>query len=332
MLLLDGLTISTIFEHLILPCKGSTLTLYQASGTVGSSILSALLEDPTDNFNVTILVRPTSASTITEHPNVNIARVDVNDLAALTNAFRGHDAIIHASGIAGLSTQTLMLEAAIKAGVKRFVLNEFANSYNQVGLPELEPLRTPKREVLRLAKQKAADHPEFSWTGLATGNFLDYSLLKYPQIGVDIVNRKARLIDSGEERFSAVVVRDIGIAVRGILRRPEETKNRMCHVRSVETCQREILEVCRELVDAGEGKWEVQDVNGQELYEKGKEAWVGRKERSGMVDILVCQLFTRGRGQSIVVRKGESDNELLGVSEKDVRHVVEGVLKEMKMA
>ena len=219
-----------------------------------------------------------------------------------------------------------MIEAAVKAGVQRFILNEYANSYtNQLGLlSEMERFRDVKRDVLAFAQQKADEsRGRFSWSALATGNMLDLSLERYgPVIGIDIARRKARLVDGGRERFTAVVMRDIGVAVRGILRRSELTKDRFCHVRSVETCQREVLEICEEMVG---GDWIVEDVDGEELYKMGKERF-DRGERSGMLDLLVVQLFQKGKGRSIVVDREGSDNELLGVVEKSVREIVEGVL------
>lgn len=224
-----------------------------------------------------------------------------------------------------------MIEAAVSAGVQRFILNEYANSYeNQPGLlQELERFRDIKREVLKLAEEKAQESGgRFSWSALATGNMLDLSLKRYPVIGIDIKQRKARLVDGGGEPFTAVVMRDIGVAVRGMLRNPEATRDKFCHVRSVETSQGELLAVCRELIG---GDWEVQDESGEEMYRRGCEAFA-RGERSGMLDLLVSQLFHKGKGRSIVVTKEKSDNELLGVREKSAREVVEGVLPYFDLA
>lgn len=219
-----------------------------------------------------------------------------------------------------------MIEAAVNAGVRRFILNEFANSYDQPGLPELEPFRTPKQNILELAKSKAAEsNGAFSWSALATGNFLDYALIKYPQIGIDIRKRTARLIDEGNEPFSATVLQDIGVAVRGMLKEPDKTENRVCHVRSVETSQRKILDACEQAL--GE-TFQVEYVDGEELYRDGKAAFAGG-ERSGMVNILVVQLFQKNKNRSIVVKREHSDNHLLGVVEKSTDDVVRDVLHQM---
>ncbi|KAK5939588.1 hypothetical protein PMZ80_007967 [Knufia obscura] len=282
----------------------------QASGTIGTHILHALLEDPADNFEVTILTRPESTSTFPSHPSVTIARVAHDDYDGLTRTFSSHDAIIHAGAIPSIPTQPLLIKAAVAAGIKRFILNEFANSpITQTGLPETARFRQPRLDVLAVAKDAAANNPTFSWTGLAVGNILDLSLLRYPQFGIDVRKHSVKYTDDGTERVSAVILPDIGLAVRGILRAPEGTRNRYCHVRSVETDQVGI-------VRALEGRQGVR--------------YAG--ERSGFHDLVVVQLFGRveGSGGSVIVGREESDNLLLGVREKEVGEVVEGVLRSLE--
>lgn len=48
-----------------------------------------------------------------------------------------------------------------------------------------------------------------------------------------------------------------------------------------------------------------------------------------MLNLLVVQLFEKGAGRSIVVTRGESDNDLLGVKEKDIKEIVQVVLAGM---
>ena len=215
------------------------------------------------------------------------------------------------------------MEAAEKAGVKRFILNDYGNSIvTQTGLPELERFRTTKREDLEHAKQLSATNPSFTWSALATGNFIDYSLRKYPAFGFNIPQRKARLIDGGEEHFGAVTLEDIGIGVRGMLRRPEETANKYLHIRSTETTQKEILKALEEITGK---EWEVEYADSKELYKKGQEM-LEKGDRQWMLNLLVFQLFQKGGGRSVVISKEDSNNELLGVKEKKVNEIVKEVL------
>lgn len=300
------------------------VVLVGASGTVGSAVLRTLLED--NDFDITILTRPDSKSVMPEMPNVAVQTCDYN-VPALVQVFTGKDAVVCAIAVQHVSIQTVLLEAAEKAGVKRFILNEFGNSpTNQVGLPEtrnMGPVRT-KREMIVLAESLTAANPAFTWSALATGNFIDYSLINYPPLGFDIARNKARLIDDGSEQISASTMADIGIAVRGILRNPAETANKHLHIRSMQASQKDILGAFQALTGK---QWEVEYASSQELYESGK-ALLAKGEQLGVLNILVCQLFAKGAGRSIVVSREKSDNELLGVREKSVEAIVQDVLEQ----
>lgn len=211
------------------------------------------------------------------------------------------------------------MHAAVQAGVKRFILDDYGNSpTNQSGLVELEPFRTPRRKMIDLAQSLATSNKNFTWSALVTGNFIDYSIKKFPAFGFSIDDRRARLVDDGSEPFTAVTVEDVGIAVRGILRKPAETANKILHIRSVQTSQREILKT---LEDITGGPWEVEYVDSEGMYERGKAA-LERGDRAQGLDLLVVQLFAKGAGRSIVVSREDADNELLGIEEKDIRTVL----------
>lgn len=104
-----------------LPTLSSTvnarLTHLQATGNVGSEIYKALKSSPA-NFNITILSRPDSKSKQPE--GAKVIQYDYND-PALVDALRGQDAIIVAVSAMVTISQVPLIDAAIKAGVKKFV-------------------------------------------------------------------------------------------------------------------------------------------------------------------------------------------------------------------
>ena len=50
--------------------------------------------------------------------------------------------------------------------------------------------------------------------------------MKASLLGIDLAAKKATIVDSGDERFSTTNLALIGQAVAGILKKPEETKNK----------------------------------------------------------------------------------------------------------
>jgi len=100
-----------------------------ATGSVGTPILTALPAEPT--FRVTILWRGTSSARFP--PNVPVIKVsDDYTLSELTAAFKDQDAVISAlsttpvtrdEGTSGLAYR--LIDAALAAGVKRFIPSEF---------------------------------------------------------------------------------------------------------------------------------------------------------------------------------------------------------------
>lgn len=247
----------------------------------------------------------------------------------LKSIFHDQDAVVSATSVFTIDLQTTILDAAKATGIKRFILNEYANSpIYQTGLPELMIYREVKDRVRDYAQRLADDSAnagasKFTWTAIATGNLIDLSLRKYPIFGFDLQNRTARLVDDGSEPFTATTLRDIGVAVRGILLHPEETANRYVHIRSIYTTQRDILDAFEAAIGQ---KWPVSYVASKDLLEGGRRGFAAG-ERKGMLDLLIAQLFEKGGNRSVVVPAEKSDNGLLGIEEKTVSIIVEEVLQ-----
>lgn len=76
-------------------------------------------------------------------------------------------------------TQTTLVDAAIAAGVKRFIPSDFGlNTPNMAAVEEHVPLLyarlKPKKMVLEYLEEKVKLHPEFSWTAIGSGPYFDW--------------------------------------------------------------------------------------------------------------------------------------------------------------
>ena len=145
-------------------------------------------------------------------------------------------------------------------------------------------------------------------------------------MGFEVSRRRATIYDSGTEPFTGTTMRGIAQAVAGILLHPEETANRFVRVRSLQTTQLELLDAFQGAV-GGPG-WAVEKVRSRDVLERGREK-LRKGEKGAVLDLVVAQLFEEGAGRSVVVKKEESDNELLGVEEIDAdelaREIVDAV-------
>ena len=131
------------------------------------------------DFQVSLLARPTSK--FVNHYNLTILRSDFSP-ASLVEALTGQDAIVSTLGFTGLAEQVKIVDAAEKAGVRRFIPSEFGSNTMKPSLPEFEALMDVKLSLLKHLKERAAANPTFTWTGIANGPFFDWVSLLNPYL------------------------------------------------------------------------------------------------------------------------------------------------------
>jgi hypothetical protein len=126
-------------------------------------------------FNVSILTRDFSNPTPS---GITAIQTDYSE-ASLLQALQGQDAAVSTIGALGTLTQTKLIDAAVAAGVKRYIPSDFAPNTPELGamekvLPELYMRLRPKATVINYLKTQAETHPEFSWTAIGSGPLFDW--------------------------------------------------------------------------------------------------------------------------------------------------------------
>ena len=151
------------------------ITVYGAGGdNIGKSILSALLHN--NNYTVSVLSRNSSKS---KYPAAvkNLRISDDLPHFELVEALKGQDVVISTIGFSGsgsLETQYKVIDAAIEAGVKRFMPSEYGFDNADPKSIALSPIFKIKSEIASYLQQKADENGSFSWTGAATGIWLEW--------------------------------------------------------------------------------------------------------------------------------------------------------------
>lgn len=147
------------------------IILFGAGGNnIGHHILNSLVEDGT--FNVSVLARKSSKTT--SYPDsVRVIRVSdefIHD--ELVRSLQGQDVVIVTTGLAARSQQDKLIDAAIAAGVKRFIPSDFGIDNADVANQQLCPIFKFKSEVEDYLRSKETS--TFSWTCVATSIWLDW--------------------------------------------------------------------------------------------------------------------------------------------------------------
>jgi putative NADH-flavin reductase len=268
-----------------------------ATGNLGPSIVNELVNQ---GFEVTVL--SSSGNTSSLPSAVKVIKVDYSSQDSLISALRGQEAFI--SAIPKHEEQPALIDAAIAAGVQRFIPSEFGS--NIIGNDKVRALpvfagKLKTQEYLR-AKQDKISH-----TFLINGLFLDWGL----SIGwLANLKGKTDINDNGDSVHSFTLLADIAKAVAGILKHPEETKNRGVYVQSAALSQNQVLEIAQKVKP--EFKAETQQVD---LAEVEKNAYAELKEENGdigsaMRGFIKVSIFREGYGN---LWDEKNDNELLGV-------------------
>lgn len=103
-----------------------------------------------------------------------VKAVDYGSVDAFKAAFAGQDAVVSVVGAPGVPGQKTAVDAAIAAGVRRFIPSEFGINTRKVGGTSIGKILAGKIAVADYLDGKAKENEGFSWTGLSTGLFFDW--------------------------------------------------------------------------------------------------------------------------------------------------------------
>ncbi|KAH8663394.1 hypothetical protein BGZ60DRAFT_489972 [Tricladium varicosporioides] len=283
-----------------------------ASGTLGLHVLKALVDA---NFQVTVLTRSKKPGAY--DARVTVVEVDFTSVESLTASLKGIDALV--STVAGtvIESQTVLIDAAIAAGVKRFIPSEYGSCTTN---PKLEsmPIYAPMFKIKQYLQEKAKAG-QLTWTVLACGAFLDF-LFGHSMI-LNFENHKATLFDEGDNKISSTSMPNVGKAIVGILKNFEATKNKIVRTSEVILTQNGLLRIAQGL--RPDIKWEISKIQTSVTLKEGlEELKAGDFSMPVILKILAGTAFA---GETYGSFYDETDNELLGINkltEEDLKKLV----------
>jgi uncharacterized protein YbjT (DUF2867 family) len=297
------------------------IALAGATGNLGLPVLSALLSA---GYSVTALTRiGGKASKLPSNANLTVAPVDFTSVASLSPALDGVQVVVSCFATAALGSQIPLIGASVTAGVTRFIPADFGMD-TQNPLAIQLPVGKIKYETQGYLREQAARHPGFSWTAIAVGWFLDWTL----QMGIiaDVKNRTATLFNGGDVPVSATTLADVAKAVIGVIEHQDETANRLIFVQSARVTQNQLIQYAKEK-DGREWNTNVKSTEEvrKEVFEELEQG-----DDAGVEIALAGQcnlaMFTTAYGCDFEDRL---DNDVVGVEilgEKEIREIVESCM------
>ncbi|EEY15094.1 isoflavone reductase family protein [Verticillium alfalfae VaMs.102] len=286
-----------------------SVLLIGAGGNLGVPVLQAFLD--AERYKVSILTRKGSNSVFPE--GVKVYKADYADMEELKRAMEGQDVVISMiTGLAG-GAQNILVDAAIAAGVKRFLPSEFGPPSRDDAFAALNhvvlPLKTATVDYLKTKES------QISWTSIVTGAFFDWAL-DIGFIGFNISTKTAGLIDSGTAVFTSSTLPYISKAIIASLERPDETKNQYVFVGEFNVSQQDILKTLEEV--QGE-KWSVEHLVSDDMIVSAEKR-IAEGDLTAMVDITRAgAMGERGLGDN---RPWGLWDEKLGLTRQSLEQAV----------
>ncbi len=303
----------------------TNIMIIGVTGSIGSIIVKALVAEP--SLKVTALVRASSKSTLPAGIHDTVTIPDEYPVKDLVAAFRGQDVVINTVATAAVvnTKNDRFIDAAIAAGVKRYVPSEFGLNNANPAAQAQTPVFKAKGEVQAYLRAKA-DQGLIEWTNFSPGLWVRWSLERQ-LMGFHIAEGKITLWDDGETFFSATTEENTALAVlRALTTHVDETRNKNVFLQDIKTSQKELLATVEKLTGR---KFEVERLDGESTVRELKKLTA---EGDPIAPLKLIELsFAMGIGAWFEAEDGEILNETLGLPKTNVDEITRNALEAIKV-
>ncbi|KAI0849119.1 NAD(P)-binding protein [Daldinia vernicosa] len=304
------------------------VALLGATGALGTHIRNALTQA---GFVVTAIQRKDSTNPVPS--GVKSIKVELSNKDDLTSAFKGQDAVVSAVPNPALATESIMIDAAIAAAVKRIIPSEYSTN-----------LDTPLSRQLPIVKEKvkvrdylqsaiASNGTSTTWTSVNNGPFFEMCL-KAGALGPNIKDKKAVFHNGGNNLVGTSTLPDIAAAVVKILdpAHLDETANKPVYMYSAAISERLLTKLASEVtgIDFGDvesGK--ILDLDIDQMVAEAEEK-LAKGDRSGWFSYYYQMMYGKGYGGEDFQKL--SWNERLGLrtmDEADIKELIRSTAQEL---
>lgn len=239
------------------------------TGNAGGPILRELVNNKS-KLNIHVFTRKENDPSLEEYKaqGVTIVKGDPKDKTSLVNALKGIDVIISTVGSRGFDDQFTFIDAAIEAGVKRFIPSEFGVNHNHPALGgENHPVFSKLCKTAKLLEEKAKEG-KITYTLFHSGSWPEWGL-KNGFLGFNLAEKKATIFGDGNKKTPFSTLESVSKYVVAAILNPAASENKDLKLADFQITQNELLEA---LEKATGTKWTTTTVSSDELKKKAAES------------------------------------------------------------
>jgi nucleoside-diphosphate-sugar epimerase len=286
------------------------IAIVGVTGTIGTYLTQALLAK--NRFSITAITRTDSKAKIPS--DVEVARVDYNDHDSLTEALKGHDALIITTSVfAPKETSTKLIKAAAAAGVPWVLPNEFGMSSTD----------ETARDTIGMSKKGDRELIEFlgvsSWIGITCGFWYEHSLSNGQLYGFDFDKRSVTFFDDGTQKLNTSTWEQVGRATAAVLSLSTDKlsayRNRMAYISSFAVSQKEMFESLKRVTGTSDSDWNISSEPAKQRYRDACES-LEKGDRIAFARKLYTRYFYEDAG--LFEKLHGLDNNNLGLPEESL--------------
>jgi len=219
-----------------------------------------------------------------------------------------------------------LIDAAVKAGVKRFLPSEFGIDTTSAKVLDTVPPFRVRAELIDTIKAKQAAGSPMEWTAVVTGFFLDWGF-RVGFLGVDVEKHSAEVWDDGTVPFT---VSNLSLVARTTVKlltdaaAYEASRNAYIFTGSATTTQKELLAATERATHA---KFQVTRIESQKLIDESTTKFAGG-DGAAMLPLVKAVAFARFDGEALSdLRKYGLFNEKFGIKDDSTEAMVATIIE-----
>ncbi|KAK4931677.1 hypothetical protein LTR49_001742 [Elasticomyces elasticus] len=293
------------------------IAIVGAGGRIGGFIANALIEQ--GQHRVTALTRPDSTAELPASIH-DVKKADYSSHSSLVEALKGQDFLVISMNVmAPKDSQTRLIDAAVEAGVRWIMPNEYGGSWSSSEQMGKDDLLGPGI----LAIRKYIEEKGVNWVSCVCGFWYEFSLsgaeIRY---GFDFKKRSLTIFDDGKVKHTVSSWPQVGRAVSKLLALPvsgsspclEDWKNKQLCISSFTLSQRDMFDSVLRVTNTQESDWTITNEGTQDRLKRGQEMMKQGNFAGFAIMLYVSVFFPNGRGDNTALNQ----NDKLGLPKEDL--------------